>query len=223
MPRQVGLKPNFTIIDTDDQLRLIKQIIQAEGLDSQKWPSRVVHGIIERWKDRGLTPDKVSAGRAGGGRRRAHPRHLPRIPAAPRDPERLRLRRPAAAQRRPVQKDAGDPGALPAAVPLHPGRRIPGHQRGAVSVAAAAGAGAIAISAWSATTTSRSMAGAAPRSRTSCSFEHDFPGAKVIRLEQNYRSTPHILAAASGLIAQNDGRLGKTLWTERGRGREGAS
>ncbi|HKP25067.1 MAG TPA: UvrD-helicase domain-containing protein, partial [Dongiaceae bacterium] len=66
-----GLKPNFTIIDTDDQLRLIKQIIQAEGLDSQKWPSRVVHGIIERWKDRGLTPDKVSAAEqaeVGGGR-----------------------------------------------------------------------------------------------------------------------------------------------------------
>src|ERR1044071_1061653 len=66
-----GLKPNFTIIDTDDQLRLVKQIIQAEGLDSQKWPSRVVLGIIERWKDRGLTPDKVSAAEqaeVGGGR-----------------------------------------------------------------------------------------------------------------------------------------------------------
>ncbi len=45
-------------------------------------------------------------------------------------------------------------------------------------------------------------------------FEHDFPGAKVIRLERNYRSTGHILAAASYLIAHNEGRLGKTLRTE---------
>ena len=56
----VGLKPNFTIVSTDDQLRLVKQLIEAEGLDSQRWPSRVVLGLIERWKDRGLTPDKVS-------------------------------------------------------------------------------------------------------------------------------------------------------------------
>ena len=49
-------------------------------------------------------------------------------------------------------------------------------------------------------------------------FEKDFPGATIIRLEQNYRSTPHILGAASGLIAQNSGRLGKTLWTEHDEG-----
>jgi len=49
-------------------------------------------------------------------------------------------------------------------------------------------------------------------------FEHDFPGARIVRLEQNYRSTPHILAAASGLIAHNEGRLGKTLWTQANEG-----
>ena len=56
----VNLKPNFTILDTDDQIRLIKQIMQAENLDEKKWPPRVLSGVIQRWKDRGLTPEKVS-------------------------------------------------------------------------------------------------------------------------------------------------------------------
>ncbi len=117
-------------------------------------------------------------GRAGGSRRRPHPRHLPRVPGAARDPERLRFRRPAAAQRHAVQQGAGDPGALPAAVPLHPGRRVPGHQRRAVSVAAAAGAGPSQHLRASATTTSRSMAGAAPRSTTSCASSTTSPAPR---------------------------------------------
>src|SRR6185369_13900148 len=58
----VGLKPNFTILDTDDQLRLLKQLIVAAGIDDKKWPARALLGVIERWKDRGLTPDKVRGG-----------------------------------------------------------------------------------------------------------------------------------------------------------------
>jgi DNA helicase-2/ATP-dependent DNA helicase PcrA len=61
----VDLKPNFTILDTDDQIRLVKQILQAEGVDDRRWPPRQVLGAIERWKDRGLVPDKVPAGEAG--------------------------------------------------------------------------------------------------------------------------------------------------------------
>jgi DNA helicase-2/ATP-dependent DNA helicase PcrA len=61
----VGLKSNFTILDTDDQTRLIKQLLQAEGIDDKKWPARVLSGIIQRWKDRALTPDKVAADDAG--------------------------------------------------------------------------------------------------------------------------------------------------------------
>ncbi len=57
----VGLTPNFTILDTDDQLRLLKQLIAAEDFDDRKWPARALLAAIERWKDRGLTPDKVSA------------------------------------------------------------------------------------------------------------------------------------------------------------------
>ncbi|MBL8653216.1 MAG: UvrD-helicase domain-containing protein, partial [Alphaproteobacteria bacterium] len=56
-----GLKSNFTILDQDDQIRLIKQLLQAEGIDDKRWPARVVHGVIERWKDRGLTPQRVTA------------------------------------------------------------------------------------------------------------------------------------------------------------------
>src|SRR5215470_6613750 len=58
----VGLSPNFTILDTDDQLRLLKQLIVAAGIDDKKWPARALLGVIERWKDRGLTPDKVRGG-----------------------------------------------------------------------------------------------------------------------------------------------------------------
>src|SRR5947207_14811905 len=62
----VGLTSNFTILDTDDQLRLLKQIIAAANIDERRWPARALLGIIERWKDRGLVPDKVPAGDAGG-------------------------------------------------------------------------------------------------------------------------------------------------------------
>ena len=61
----VGLKSNFTILDTDDQLRLVKQLLQAEDIDEKRWPARAVLGAMERWKDRGLTPDQVDPGEAG--------------------------------------------------------------------------------------------------------------------------------------------------------------
>src|SRR5712691_10514558 len=61
----VGLRSNFTILDSDDQLRLLKQIIAAANIDERRWPARALLGIIERWKDRGLVPEKVPAGDAG--------------------------------------------------------------------------------------------------------------------------------------------------------------
>src|SRR5215472_17689670 len=61
----VGLTSNFTILDTDDQLRLLKQIITAANIDERRWPARALLGAIERWKDRGLPPDKVPGGEAG--------------------------------------------------------------------------------------------------------------------------------------------------------------
>src|SRR5208283_2982632 len=67
----VGLRPNFTILDTDDQLRLLKQLLQAENLDDKRWPARALAGLIDSWKNRGLDPQRVPPGESGsfaGGR-----------------------------------------------------------------------------------------------------------------------------------------------------------
>src|SRR5690349_19135753 len=67
----LGLAPNFTILDADDQLRLLKQLLEAAGIDNERWPARAVSAVLQRWKDRGLTPEKVPAGEGGdfaGGR-----------------------------------------------------------------------------------------------------------------------------------------------------------
>src|SRR3954467_4676164 len=58
----VGLKPDFTILDVDDQIRLMKQLLEAGNIDEKRWPARVLAGIIDGWKNRGLTPDKVPPG-----------------------------------------------------------------------------------------------------------------------------------------------------------------
>ena len=61
----VGLKPNFTILDADDQQRLVKQIAQAENIDDKRWPARAILGQVERWKDRGYTYHQVPEGDPG--------------------------------------------------------------------------------------------------------------------------------------------------------------
>ena len=133
----VGLKSNFTILDTDDQLRLLRQIIQAENIDEKRWPPRLLAGLIDRWKNRALAPERVPS--AEGERLRPPRRRaLRRVPGAAADAERLRLRRPAAARRHHPAGQPGRAGEVPALVPLHPRRRVPGHQRRPVPVAAAA-------------------------------------------------------------------------------------
>src|SRR5206468_3619192 len=121
----VGLKSDFTILDVDDQIRLLKQVLEAADIDEKRWPARVLASLIDGWKNRGLPPDKVPAGEAA-----------------------------TFADGRGAELD------------------------------------------------------------NILRFEKDFPGARVIRLERNYRSTAHILAAASHLITHNEGRLGKTLRTD---------
>ncbi len=209
----VGLKPNFTILDTDDQIRLLKQLIQAADIDEKKWPARALLGVIERWKDRGLTPDKVTAAEQGDF---AHGRALELFRAYQ---ERLKAVNAC---------DFGDLllhnltifGASPDV--------LQGYQRQFRY---------ILVDEYQDTNVGQYLwlRLLAQTHRNLCCvgdddqsiygwrgaevgnilrFEADFPGARIIRLERNYRSTHHILGAASGLIAHNRGRLGKTLWTE---------
>ena len=209
----VGLKPNVTIIVTDDQLRLIRQILAAHDIDEKRWPARSLGAIIQRWKDRGLTPDKVDASDAGdfaNGRA-------------------VRLYR--AYQERIAALNAADFGDLllhcltlftiDAEVLRDWQRRfhyilVDEYQDTNVAqylwlrlLAQAhkniccVGDDDQSIYGWRGAEVGNILR-----------FEHDFPGAKVLRLERNYRSTQPILGAASGLIAHNEGRLGKTLWTD---------
>ncbi len=133
----VGLKSGFTILDTDDQIRLIKQVIESEGLDKDRWPARQLAALIDGWKNRGLTPDKVPRGEAFALRRGQGRGAVRRLPEAPQGAERHRLRRPAARGAAPVPAQPRRARRLPAPLPLHAGRRVPGHQRRPVSVAAA--------------------------------------------------------------------------------------
>ncbi len=210
---EVGLKSNFTILDTDDQLRLVKQLLQAENIDDKRWPARVVLGVIERWKDRALTPDKLKpedGGDVAGGRvvqlYAAYQERLKALNAC--DFGDLLLHNITIFQRRPdvladyhrrfryilvdEYQDTNVGQYLWLRLLAQASRNI-----------CCVGDDDQSIYGWRGAEVDNILR-----------FETDFPGAKVIRLEQNYRSTSHILAAASGVIAHNQGRLGKTLWTE---------
>ncbi len=208
----VGLNSNFTILDTDDQLRLLKQIIAAANLDERRWPARALLGLIERWKDRGLVPGKVPAGDAGDyadGRAialyRAYQQRLATVNAVDfgdlllhnltvftGNPEILALYQ----QRfRYLLVDEYQDTNIAQYLWL---RLLAQQHRNLCCV----GDDDQSIYSWRGAEIGNIL-----------KFESDFPGALLVRLEENYRSTPEILAAAAGVIAHNRGRLGKTLWT----------
>ena len=257
-----GLKSDFTILDTDDQIRLMKQIIVAENIDEKRWPARQLAGLIDHWKNRGLAPADVSEadGRAfadGRGKRlyAAYQERLRALNAADFGDlllEPLRILRthpdvladyhnrfryilvdeyqdtnvaqylwlrllaqapspsPSSSRGRREATSPGDP-RLASGEKGVDGRNKSGHdekekgQAPRVSLAniCCVGDDDQSIYGWRGAEVDNILR-----------FEKDFPGAKVIRLERNYRSTSHILGAASHLIAHNQGRLGKTLFTD---------
>lgn len=211
---RVGLKPSFTILDTDDQLRLIKQILEAENVDTKRTPARAVLAVIERWKDRGYTPDKVPAHEVTQSGLYLKVYHIYQ--------ERLRT------------LNACDFGDLLlynlVLLQNHPDLLQEYQHRFRYILVDEYQDTNVAQYLW----LRLLMLTPDGKARNICCvgdedqsiygwrgaeignilrFEQDFPGATIIRLEENYRSTGHILGAASALIAHNRDRLGKTLWT----------
>jgi ATP-dependent DNA helicase UvrD/PcrA len=207
----VGLKSNFTILDTDDQIRLLKQQIRAAGIDDKRWPARQLAGIIDSWKNHAWTPGRVPVSEAS-----AFNGQGPKLYAE----YQARLRALNAC-------DFGD--LLMHVVVIFQQNQdvLEQYQRwfkfilvdeyqdtnvaqymwlrllaGGHQNICCVGDDDQSIYGWRGAEVGNILR-----------FEKDFPGATVVRLEQNYRSTAHILAAASGVIAGNEGRLGKQLWT----------
>ena len=209
----VGLRSDFTILDMDDQLRLIKQIIQAEGIDEKRWPARQFAAFMDGWKNKGLTPDQVPSleGRAfangkGVDLYRAYQARLLTLNACDFGDLLLHVIR--------IWRDRAD-------VLADWQRRfryilVDEYQDTNVCQylwlrllavgtrnVCCVGDDDQSIYGWRGAEVDNILR-----------FEKDFPGALVIKLERNYRSTTHILASASHLIAHNEGRLGKTLYTD---------
>ncbi len=211
------LKSDFTILDTDDQIRLMKQVIQAADIDEKRWPARLFASIVDNWKNRGLTPSDVAPGDGafGDGRGRelyaAYQQRLKTLNAVDFGDlllENLRLFRSqpdvlALYQDRFRYMLVDEYQDTNVAQYLWLRLLAQRPKDGRPANIACVGDDDQSIYGWRGAEVDNILR-----------FEKDFPGAKVIRLERNYRSTGHILAAASHLISYNQGRLGKTLHTE---------
>lgn len=216
----VGLRSDFTILDTDDQIRLIKQLIQAEGLDDKRWPARQFAQIIDGWKNKGLGPKEVAEGDArsfanGRGRElyQAYQQRLITLNACDFGdllchPIRIFRNNPDVLKdynrkfRYILVDEYQDTNTAQYMWLRLLAQRAEGP--GTPVNICCVGDDDQSIYGWRGAEVDNILR-----------FEKDFPGAAVIRLERNYRSTAHILGAASHLIAHNEGRLGKTLFTDR--------
>ncbi|MEO9625296.1 MAG: UvrD-helicase domain-containing protein [Qipengyuania citrea] len=209
----VGLESNYTIIDTDDQIRLLKQLIQENDVDEKRWPARQLAGLLDRWKNRGLNPgdlDAVENESYANGRGaqfyKLYQDRLKTLNACDFGDLLLhilnifRTHHDVLAQYQQRFKyilvdEYQDTNQV-----QYLWLRLLAQTRKNICVV---GDDDQSIYSWRGAEVANIL-----------KFEKDFPGASVVKLEQNYRSTPQILAAASGLINANSERLGKTLWTE---------
>ncbi|UVO52913.1 ATP-dependent helicase [Sphingomonas sp. SUN039] len=209
----VGLQSNFTILDTDDQLRVMKQLIIAADIDEKRFTARALSGLIDGWKNKGLVPADLGAGESelfangrGGELYAAYQARLKALNACDFGDLLLHMLVILKTHRdvleqyqnrfRYIMVDEYQDTNSSQYLWL----RLLAQQRKNICCV---GDDDQSIYSWRGAQVENIL-----------KFEKDFPGAKVIRLEQNYRSTPHILAAASGVIANNTGRLGKTLFTD---------
>ena len=209
----VDLKPSFTVLDTDDQIRLIKQLLAAENIDEKRWPARMLAAMIDGWKNRGLVPKRVPDGESfsfADGKARdlyaLYQQRLKELNAA--DFGDLLLENLRLFQEHPDVLEKYQQRFRYMLVDEYQDSNVAQYlwlrllAQGSSNICCV-GDDDQSIYGWRGAEVDNILR-----------FEKDFLGAKVIRLERNYRSTGHILGAASGLIAHNEGRLGKTLHTD---------
>ncbi|WP_082126421.1 ATP-dependent helicase [Aurantiacibacter marinus] len=209
----VNLKSNYTIIDTDDQLRLLKTLVRENEIDEKRWPPRQLAGLLDNWKNRGLNPDDLTAvdkesyaNGKGQEMYRLYQARLISLNACDFGDLLLHMLNIFRKHRDVLEQyqqrfkyvlvdEYQDTNAV-----QYLWLRLIAQKRKNICVV---GDDDQSIYSWRGAEVANILR-----------FEKDFPGAKVVKLEQNYRSTPQILAAASGLIQSNSQRLGKTLWTD---------
>ena len=212
----VGLKSNFTILDTDDQIRLLKQLVLANNIDEKRWPARMIASLIDGWKNRALVPEKVPVADASAFNHRGteiyaqYQARLKELNAT--DFGDLLLHMVTIFQTHPDVLEQYQRWFRYILVDEYQDTNVAQYMwlrllAGGHKNICCVGDDDQSIYGWRGAEVGNILR-----------FEKDFPGAHVVRLEQNYRSTPHILAAASGVIRGNQGRLGKELWTEAERG-----
>lgn len=214
-----GLTPSFSILDDDDQIRLLKQILEAENVDTKKWPARAVLAVISRWKDRALRPEDLSMADAGDmadGKilsiYRQYQQRLKTLNSCDfgdlllhiitilKNPDNAHLLQEYQRRFRYILVDEYQDTNVAQYLWLR--LLASGHKN-----ICCVGDDDQSIYGWRGAEVGNILR-----------FEKDFPGAVIIRLEQNYRSTRKILQAASGIIANNENRLGKTLWSDQEEG-----